>query len=53
MNTDYQTKGKVEKSNLTNYLKKSSSLKEPSTLDSGIINTGLIKSNPKAFRDLK
>lgn len=53
MNTDYQIKRKVEKSNLTNYLKKSSNLKEPSTLTSRIINTGVLRSNPKAFRDLK
>ena len=53
MNMDYQIKRKVENSNLTNYLKKSRNPKAPSTLTSRIINTGLLRSNPRAFRDLK
>lgn len=38
MNMDYQINRKVEKSNLANYLKKRSNLKEPSALTSRIIN---------------
>lgn len=38
MNTDYQILKKVEKSNLTNYLKKSGNMNEPSTLTNRIIH---------------
>lgn len=54
MNTDNQIKRKVEKSDLTNYLKKSRDLKEPSTLPNRIINEHrTVQERARAFGDGK